>query len=374
MSLLNDALKAAEQRQNRPQVSRAYTGQTQGQPTKRSKAPPLAVLLVVILAGGGVGWWVMGQPSAEAPQQATTEAPVPPATPEQMAEVSEEEPKAAASLPEPESVQPAAQLAKPAPEPEANAPEPVEAKQEIQETVAPEPKPESPRLKSDQPAKQVAETKATSTPDEAETSLQENARVPVKQPRETPQAIDHRTSRDLERLLARGRTTEAEQRLIELTARQPAPESREVFARQMLVQQMPARALDWLPQSLASDHASLRLLRARAQLEQGSLKQAVTTLRSQVPAVDAFPEYRVTLATLLQQAGEPEAAAGHWSELIEYQNNQPAWWLGLAMALDAAGQTNSAARAYVQAAAMPGLSERLASYARQRLQALQAGS
>ena len=109
-------------------------------------------------------------------------------------------------------------------------------------------------------------------------------------------------------------------------------------------------------------------------MEQGSLEQAVTTLRSQVPAVDALPEYRVTLATLLQQAGEPEAAAAHWSELIEYQNNQPAWWLGLAMALDAAGQTKSAARAYVQAAAMPGLSERLAIYARQRLQALQAGS
>jgi MSHA biogenesis protein MshN len=359
MSLLNDALKAAEQRQNRPQVSRAYTGQTQGQPTKRSKAPLLAVLLVVILAGGGVGWWVMGQPSAEAPQQATTEAPVPPALPEPVAEVSEEQPKAAAPLPKPEPIQPVAQLAKPAPEPEAK---------------APEPKPESPRLKSDQQAEQVAETKATSAPGDAETKVQESVQSPVKQPRETPQAIDRRTSRDLERLLARGRTTEAEQRLIELTARQPAPESREVFARQMLVQQMPARALDWLPQSLASDHASLRLLRARAQLEQGSLKQAVTTLRSQVPAVDAFPEYRVTLATLLQQSGEPEAAAAHWSELIEYQNNQPAWWLGLAMALDAAGQTNSAARAYVQAAAMPGLSERLASYARQRLQALQAGS
>jgi len=374
MSLLNDALKAAEQRQNRPQVSRAYTGQTQGQPTKRSKAPLLVVLLAVVLAGGGVGWWVMGQPSAQAPAQAITEAPLPPAQSEPVAEVSEEKQKGEASLPKPEPIQPVAQLAKPAPEPEAKAPEPVEAKQEIQETVAPEPKPESPRLKSDQPAEQVAETKATSAPGDAETKVQETAQSPVKQPRETPQAIDRRTSRDLERLLAGGRTTEAEQRLIELTARQPAPESREVFARQMLVQQMPARALDWLPQGLASDHASLRLLRARAQLEQGSLKQAVTTLRSQVPEVDAFPEYRVTLATLLQQAGEPEAAAAHWSELIEYQNNQPAWWLGLAMALDTAGQAKSAARAYVQAAAMPGLSERLAIYARQRLQALQAGS
>ena len=374
MSLLNDALKAAEQRQNRPQVSRAYTGQTQGQPTKRSKAPLLVVLLAVVLAGGGVGWWVMGQPSAQAPAQAITEAPLPPAQSEPVAEVSEEKQKAEAPLPKPEPIQPVAQLAEPAPEPEATAPEPVEAKQEIQEAVAPEPKPEPPRPKSDQPAEQVAETKATSVPGDAEASLQDNAQGPVKQPRETPQAIDRRTSRDLEQLLARGRTTEAEQRLVELTARQAAPESREVFARQMLVQQMPARALDWLPQSLASDHASLRLLRARAQLEQGSLKQAVTTLRSQVPAVDALPEYRVTLATLLQQAGEPEAAAAHWSELIEYQNNQPAWWLGLAMALDAAGQTNSAARAYVQAAAMPGLSERLAIYARQRLQALQAGS
>ena len=376
MSLLNDALKAAEQRQNRPQVSRAYTGQAQGQPPRRSKAPLLTALLAVVLAGGGVGWWVMGQPSTEAPQKAATEAPVPPVPPEPVADVPKENPKAAAPLPEPEPIQPVAQLTKPEPEPEAKAPEPVEAKQETQDTVAPEPEPEPEPAtpEPDQPVEQVAGASTTSAPSVAETKVQESFQGPVKQPRETPQAIDRRTSRDLERLLARGRTTEAEQRLIELTARQPAPESREVFARQMLVQQMPSRALDWLPQSLASEHASLRLLRARAQLEQGSLKQAVTTLRSQVPEVDAFPEYRVTLATLLQQAGEPEAAAAHWSELIEYQNNQPAWWLGLAMALDTAGQAKSAARAYVQAAAMPGLSERLAIYARQRLQALQAGS
>ncbi|PPK51818.1 MSHA biogenesis protein MshN [Marinobacter persicus] len=374
MSLLNDALKAAEQRQNRPQVSRAYTGQAQGQPPQRSKAPLLAVLLAVVLAGVGVGWWVMGQPLAEPPRQAAAEAPVPTVRPEPVVEVPKEKPKAAAPQPEPEPIQPVAQLTKPAPEPEAKTPEPVGVKQETQEAVAPEPEPESPRLNSDQPAEQVADTKSISVTSDAETKLQDRAHNPVKQPRETPQAIDRRASRDLEQLLARGRTTEAEQRLTELTARQPAPQSREVFARQMLVQQMPARALGWLPQSLASDHANLRLLRARAQLELGSLKQAVATLRSQVPAVDAFPDYRVTLATLLQQAGEPEAAAAHWSELIEYQNNQPSWWFGLAMALDAAGQANSAARAYVQAAAMPGLSERLASYAKQRIQALQAGS
>jgi len=355
MSLLNDALKAAEQRQNRPQISSAYTGQAQAQPATRSRLPLVLFLLVIVLAaGGGAWWWLTGQHSEE-----TQEEPVPP-----VVETSEPEP-----------------VESPEPQQAVVEPEPITPVEEVIEPDVPETEPAATSTKPEEPAEPAPEQEpeprvAEQEPqaEEPEEPRPEASTASVKQQRETPEAIDRRTSRELEEWLASGRTTEAEQRLTTITANQAAPESREAFAREMLIQQMPSRALEWLPENLTEDYASLRLLRARAQLEQGDLDLAVATLNSQVPPVKNGVEYRITLATLLQQAGKTDESAGHWSELIEYDDSQPTWWLGLAMALDAGGRANSAVRAYAQAVTMPGLSESLANYAKQRLQALQAGS
>ena len=359
MSLLNDALRQAEQRQNKPQVSAAYTGQT-AQATGGSRAVPvLIVLLVLALLAAGVAWWLLAKNSAE-PTVETTETvaqiepvqpqPIKPAEPEPVAA-----PEPAATIAEPVTVaapkpEPAVKVAEAPkqPEPVAAAPAP---KKEPQPEVRPEPQ------------------------QEVEVAAEEPAPVAqVKQSRETPQAIDLRTSRELQGLLASGDNVAAENLLTRVTESQPAPNSREIFAREMLVQGMAGRALEWLPQSLAGEHAGLRLLRARALLEQGNLDTAVATLQSRVPPVADGIEYRVTLATLLQQAGEAEESAGHWSELIAYDDSRGAWWLGLAIALETGGRTRSAVQAYAQAATLPGLSPSLADYARQRLNALQAGS
>ncbi|MGO1233614.1 MAG: tetratricopeptide repeat protein, partial [Marinobacter sp.] len=352
------------------------TGQAQAQPATRSRLPLVLFLLVIVLAaGGGVWWWLTGQHTSE-----TQEEPVLP-----VVEISEpepaESPEPQQALAEPEPVTPVAEVIEPdVPEPE---PAATSAKPETPAEPAPEVEPE-PRLatqepQAEEPAQPEPVAKKTEAPidtasEEPEEPRPEASTAAVKQKRETPEAIDRRTSRELEEWLASGRTTEAEQRLTAITTNQPAPESREAFAREMLVQQMPARALEWLPENLTKDYASLRLLRARAQLEQGNLNLAVATLNSQVPPVEDGVEYRITLATLLQQAGKTDESAGHWSELIEYDDNQPTWWLGLAMALDAGGRANSAVRAYAQAVTMPGLSDNLVNYAKQRLQALQAGS
>lgn len=225
----------------------------------------------------------------------------------------------------------------------------------------------------------IAEKASAAKPEPAVTIVEPEpearpAQTSVKQPRETPEAIDLRTSRELTRLLSSGRIVEAEQLLASLTESQPAPNSREVVARDLLVQGKTERALGWLPTEVTDDYAGLRLLRARALLAQGQLEQAVATLSARVPAVADQPEYRITLATLLQQVGQTEASAGHWAELIAYDDSRPAWWLGLAIALETGGRGRSAAQAYAQAAALPGLSPALADYARERLNALQAGS
>jgi MSHA biogenesis protein MshN len=195
----------------------------------------------------------------------------------------------------------------------------------------------------------------------------------VKQIRETPETIDLRVSRELASLLGAGETRKAEEKLAQLAAAQPAIASRKVFAREMLVQGQPERGLAWLPESSARSDAGLRLLRARALHAAGNLSRAVATLEQNIPAAGQHVEYRVTLATLLQQAGRSAEAARHWSVLIAQDDSRAAWWVGLAIALETGGEVSGAVRAYSQAAKLPGLSPSLADYVRDRLKTLQAG-
>lgn len=383
MSLLNEALRAAEQRQQQPQVSAVYTGNSTTAGTgPGGKTALLLVLVSILVLGVGTAWWFVSK--GETVAVALTEADVTPAPapgdPLETQAVAQTRPNTEAAsssavtppetvarpvletvvtdepavTPEPATIEtveePVRHLAEPTEQQEPAKPEVAVA--EKASAVEPE------------PAVAIAEPEPAATP----------AQTSVKQPRETPEAIDLRTSRELARLLSSGRIVEAEQLLASLTESQPAPNSREVVARDLLVQGKTERALGWLPTEVTDDYAGLRLLRARALLELGQLEQAVATLSARVPAVADQPEYRITLATLLQQAGQTEASAGHWAELIAYDDSRPAWWLGLAIALETGGRSRSAVQAYAQAAALPGLSPALADYARERLNALQAGS
>jgi len=387
MSLLNDALRAAEQRQSRPEVAAAYAGHSQLAGRRR-----YGLWVLLLLAAGLIGasvFWFMTRDSGEAMQTQVSTSPASETDSEsnasgnagsgnvpidsQPVDVRQVavEPVASPVDNEPVSEPPAA------PEPDAAAPSEPKA-QEVDQKVAqkvtklrePEPRPEPVRVDASEP-----ET-AASKPEVAENKPAQEAEAstpPVKQIRETPEAIDRRVSRELSSLLRSGETREAEQRLQELAATQAATASREVFARQMLVQGMPDRALAWLPESVTDSHAGLRLLRARALHAKGSLPDALAILESKVPAVNRNAEYRVTLATLLQQAGRNTDSARHWSALIAEDDSRAAWWVGLAIALETGGEINSAVRAYSQAAQLPGLSPSLADYVRERLKVLQAG-
>ncbi|MET4026654.1 MSHA biogenesis protein MshN [Marinobacter sp. MBR-99] len=364
MSLLNDALRAAEERQNQNRVAGAYTGQPMAQSAGRSRAPVIILLILALaLISGAIAWWLLSGDSEEPAVVATVEP-----TPERK-EMTETTAQPQAIV-EPVLAEPAART-----EPSTPAAPPVEVA--LVTETAPEPLRPTDRepaaAESEPDVIQAAQTQPQPSAPEAHTE----SRAPetsVKQQRETPEAVDLRTSRELASMLASGRNGEAERILAELTDRQPAPQSRETFAREMLVLDMPGRALEWLPDSVTKEYTGLRLLKARAQLAQGDLTLALATLQARVPPVAEQVEYRITLATLLQQAGEADESAGHWSELIAHDDSQGAWWLGLAIALETGGRNRSALQAYTQAAAMPGLSASLADYARQRISVLQAES
>lgn len=380
MSLLNDALRAAEERQNRPVAPGAYVGEPQ-QPGKGKPAllAVLVVLVLLIVASGGY-WMFASSPSREVMVMESEPSADQPVEREAVV-VGDEQPKietveAPATAPQPEVSDPG-----PAPKQALN-PEPV-----VAQRTAPEPLPEAsepevtgPEPAAPEPEKTSEQPVASAPPDqepvaaEAEDAQpEETSTAGVKQVPETPAAADRSTARELERLMAQGRMTDAERGLAALAQEQTAPRSRYVVARALLVEGKQEQALGWLPEDITVQHPKLRLLRARAQHANNDLAAAVDTLNGNVPPVEGHAEYRVTLATLLQQQGKNREAARHWAELIAWDDSQGPWWVGLAISLEAQGEQAGAARAYRQAAELPGLPRSLADYVQQRLQALRAG-
>lgn len=356
MSLLNDALRAAEQRQNRPDVASVYTGQAQVPQRRQRWWLPVLLLLIVMCAAAAFYYGFLISGNAEVPTVSDNEHR------EYVAEAPVVTESVAGAAPE-QTVEP--------------------AKEELT-VVPPEPSPASDgnaQVFSESP---VPADKNSADPVKADGSEQVRENVPassmapvanpvVKQVRETPETVDLRVSRQLMTLLDAGDSGAAEQLLLKVAEEQTAPVSREVFARAMLVQEMPDRALRWLSGDGVQGYPSLRLLRARALLSAGDLGGALATLLKSVPPVKTHIEYRVTLATLLQQDGQSIESARHWSALITVDDSRAAWWVGLAIALESRGELGGAIRAYGQAAQLPGLSPSLAEYVRERLNKLQAG-
>ncbi len=367
MSLLNDALRAAEQRQNRPPAPGAYAG-GQHQPSNGRPLLLMVLMVLALLIAAMGGYWVFANSSS--PESMVRESQPSPDqwVQREVAVVGDDEPES-----EPvEAVTPAPQpgMVKPQPQPrQATTPEP--------EVTEPQESQPEPAVSVASPVDEaIAKQEPIDAEDEGEAEEEQSEEVStagVKQVPETPAATDRSTARELERLVAQGNITDAERGLAALTQEQTAPRSRYVVARALLVDGKLDQSLGWLPESVTVEHPKLRLLRARAQHANSDLAAAVDTLSTNVPPVEGHSEYRVTLATLLQQQGKNGEAARHWAELIAWDDSQGPWWVGLAISLEAQGEQVGAARAYRQAAELPGLPRSLADYVQRRLQALRAG-
>ena len=376
MSLLNNALREAEERQRRPEVAGAYTGAAQESGGGRRWLLVLLIGLALAAVAVGLYWFVAMNPSSaetvktqtvpinDAPSETAAQgqvehlAAVSPEVverqqPAQMETTEPEKPAEVASVEEAQLQEPRVQ------EPSAEIAKSEEPELAVQQQPQPQPQPEP------QPQPQP----------EPEPELQSGPKPApaIKTTPQSPGAIDRQMAKNLEALIARGRMVEAERELTNLVRTQPAPRSRFTLARALLVDGETGRALDWLPESVAASNVQVRMLRARAQHAEGRLDAAVATLESRVPAVEELAEYRVTLATLLQQQGQNEKAALHWAELIAWDDSRAPWWVGLAIALEDQGEIRGATRAFEQAAALPGLSPSLADYVQRRLQSLRAG-
>lgn len=401
MSLLNNALREAEQRRQGPAPAAAYVGQGASAPRRSSGASrglwPGLVLVVIIGAIVAALLWPRSAPvtvtTTAGPEPVTPEAntaPAPsPAQPDAELQTSpaataDPDPRPPASGAAPESgpttvvaapvpvaggAAPVAAATKPtAPAPRAE-PSPAGAGSGVQDDASGGTAAAPPRQSG---AGSTRDAPAAGSVDAAGTG--EAAQAPeVRQQRQTPQARDRETGKAIRQALAAGRPDDAERLLAALVASQDAPLSRSRLARHLLINGQADQALQWLPADIARDHAPVRLLRGRALLAKGQARAAAATLESAVPAVRENVEYSVTLAALLQQLGRHGDAAMRWGELIAHDNTRGPWWVGLAIALEADARGASAARAYEQALALPDLTSSLADYCRQRLNALRAG-
>lgn len=410
MSLLNEALRNAEQRQRTSDAPSAYTGQSQAVQHRRKAPWVMLGVMGVVASSMAFGYWLSGAGASSDATAAQVSAGDGVRAPEPVVA----NPQLIVSQPE-HAAENAAPVVAPKPEAaeesrvaadEANtiaiakqAKTPVQLNSEAsaeKEALleAPEPKTKALNVEEhsavtavavvDQPQQHTtaaADASQASAPVADPAKPLEQARVAepteqapvadVRTTHATPASRDRAAAVSIRDALANGRINEARQTLAEITGAQNAPRSRAQWVRHLLVAGEIQEALRWAPADIASDNTDLRLFRARAQYALGQVDAAIATLQSQVPAVDADPDYAVTLATLLQQDGHYSRAASLWAELIAYDDARSVWWVGLAIALESEQRLESAARAYAQALELPDLSASLRDFVLQRLRAFE---
>lgn len=145
-----------------------------------------------------------------------------------------------------------------------------------------------------------------------------------------------------------------------------------LLARAYLEGGQQARLLAWLPGQLRlyPHDSDLSVLLARAQLQAGDNAGAVATLSSHRPSLVSDPNYYALLGASLQQTGQWQESAAIYQQLVSYRPGQGPWQLGLAIALEQAGQPLEAGRHYRLAAQGTGLDESARQFAEERGAAL----
>ncbi|PAV27312.1 hypothetical protein CF392_01125 [Tamilnaduibacter salinus] len=383
MSLLNDALRNAEQRQSAPGAQGAYVGQPRAVGERASGRPLSWWGLGLVLAGlGGVLIWLLWtQPSSSSaviePVSVSTGPIEARPSPDKSGSVGNEAPSTTTPTASADTTQTSAETTRVA---AVEAPEPTQApatddRQSDAADNRPEPATAEPDTDGNEPEESATATgEAESAPSTSVADREprdDTESAPVRKTRTTPEALDREAAEAIRAALNDGRIAAARRQLAEIVQSQPAPLSRAAWARHQLVAGQPRDALQWLPVSQTREHADLRLLRARAQQAMGEPQAAIATLADNRPAVARAPAYHVTLATLYQQAGQPDRAAELWAGLIAHDNGRGGWWVGLALALESDGHPQRAARAYREALGLDNIKPALARFARQRLDGLE---
>ena len=175
-------------------------------------------------------------------------------------------------------------------------------------------------------------------------------------------------------LLGQGRQAEAEQALREAVRLDPrSPRAHETLAALYFNSGRLTEAQTLLADGvrLSPRAAGLAQLYGRLLAEQGELVTALTVLQRASPPLTENLDFHALLAALYQRAGQHEAAARVYRQLLAQRGTQATWWMGLGISLEALDDTTPALEAYVKAQQLgAGLNPQVLAYLDSRIRAL----
>lgn len=183
---------------------------------------------------------------------------------------------------------------------------------------------------------------------------------------------DQQAAAQAEQLVNQGQTQAAQLFLQEFIAghQQPVKATQALFtlylqqpdqeAARLLLQE----ARNYLPEVLRT-HLTAQLLFA-----QGSPAAAISVLEKDIQQAEGDEAYRALLAGLYHKTARYHESASSYRRLLDVFGEKPAYWLGLALALDALQQNASALEAYRRVPFGGALSVQVKDYVDQRILAL----
>lgn len=360
MSLINQMLRDLESRSNGAQAhEQVFSGLIIGESRPRRRIWPWLFGTVVVAgsAAGAALWFALFAPTESVPV-ANSSAPVaeavpaasPAALPTRIAERQGPLLSPAGPQQQPIEVATIADVAPPAdPEPSIGQAPPPAPSGGLRARVADIPAPS-----------RAAENTARSTPERP--VISKRPRAPTTRQR----AIS--AFQQALALLRDGRSSDAEQQLHAALKFDPDYREATVTLGALLVRaRRLVEAAPVLEQGLARHPADPEVaqLMARLRLEQGNVASAIAVLEQAASGASGDAAYLSLLAQLRQRNGDHAESVRRYREALRLRP-EPAWFVGVAISLEALGQRDAATAAY-RRAVVGGASGSLGDYARSRL-------
>lgn len=216
------------------------------------------------------------------------------------------------------------------------------------------------------PLPQSPEPISTSQPEGGEME-----KVPHKAAAVTPASESYLEAVDLYR---RGRAAVAERRLRTALAHDPNHVESRLFLATLLIEQRRAtEAQTLLADGLALLPRDPRMakLAARLLVSAGEVEPALEVLLKASPAVTADPDYHAFVAAVLQRLELHREAIRLYQAVLALDPSQAAWWVGLAVSLEAEHKGDGALTAYRRAQVAQVMEPNLRRYIDSRISVLQ---
>ncbi|GEM_PF-2485961 len=189
-------------------------------------------------------------------------------------------------------------------------------------------------------------------------------------------SAEERDSSSAERsfaLIKAGLSTQAMEELTALVRELPdAHTSREMLVTLLLERKKYSEAAQLISAGLKRNpqNTSLIKLQARLLISGADHRQALELLKNNIGARSKDLEYLSLLAYLYQSESEHSSALELYAALAGIVPDEPRWWVGQGVSLEALGRADEALKVYMRAQRIPQTEGRLKTYIKDRIAAL----